>query len=117
MAIVSIDASEVERLADDMRQHAARVEPHAEQIVSKSIHDVVASAQSIAPVDTGNLKGSIGADVDGLEAVAGPTAEYGAYVEYGTSRMSAQPYMGPAFNRALPKFERALGKLGSRVLD
>jgi HK97 gp10 family phage protein len=35
-----------------------------------------------------------------LTAEVGPTAEYGAFVEYGTSRMRAQPYMTPASEQA-----------------
>lgn len=32
--------------------------------------------------------------------VVGPTADYGGYVEHGTSRMAAQPYMAPAAREA-----------------
>lgn len=53
-------------------------------------------AQGICPVDTGFLKSSIkgsGKDTTGeIEA----TAEYAQYVEYGTWKMSAQPYFTPA---------------------
>lgn len=112
---VHIDTSQVHQLAADMRRHADETEAKAEEIVAKVTHDIVATAQAIVPVDTGNLKNSIGAEVSGLTGEAGPTAEYGAYVEFGTSRMSPQPYMGPAFDMNEPKFEASLGELGSRV--
>lgn len=53
------------------------------------------SAQRKVPVDTGNLKRSIGLEIrdSGLTAEVEPTAEYAAYVEYGTRYMNAQPYM------------------------
>ena len=54
--------------------------------VAKTKFDTIARAQVLAPVDTSNLKNSIGADddPDGLGWEAGPTAEYGAAIEYGT---------------------------------
>jgi hypothetical protein len=58
--------------------------------------------QARTPVDTGNLKSSESVDVDGLRFEAGPTADYGEYVELGTSRMAAEPYAGPAFDQELP---------------
>lgn len=57
-------------------------------------------AQGICPVDTGFLKSSIegsGKDTTGeIEA----TAEYAQYVEYGTWKMSAQPYFTPAVEQS-----------------
>lgn len=61
--------------------------------VAKVKHDTIARAQVLVPVDTGNLKNSIGADddPDRLGWVAGPTAEYGAAVEYGTRPHEIRP--------------------------
>ena len=38
--------------------------------------------------------------------VVGPSANYGGHVEYGTSRMSAQPYMRPAAREAKGNVKR-----------
>lgn len=61
------------------------------------------------PVDTGFLRGSIqsarGPENSAIVAVA---AEYGAYVEYGTSRMGAQPYMRPAVDQHIPEITEAI---------
>lgn len=52
------------------------------------------------PVDTGRLRSSIThaleTDSDGLVAKVGTNVEYAAFVELGTSRMRAQPYLRPA---------------------
>ena len=53
-------------------------------------------AMTEVPVDTGNLRDNINADVDGLDLVVFTTTGYGGYVELGTSRMAAQPYLTPA---------------------
>ena len=50
------------------------------------------------PVDTGNLRGSITHEVDtaGNAVYIGTNVEYAPYVEFGTRRMHAQPYLRPA---------------------
>lgn len=55
-------------------------------------------AQMRCPVDTGNLRGSITHEVsEGEKAVyVGTNVEYAPYVELGTSKMDAQPYLRPA---------------------
>ena len=71
------------------------------------------SAQRKVPVDTGNLKRSIGLEIreSGLTADVEPTAEYAAYVEYGTRYMNAQPYMRPSYTAQKEKFKSDLKKL------
>jgi HK97 gp10 family phage protein len=110
---IRIDLSEVDSLARTLTGKAATVEQAAERIVAKGAYDMQATAQILVAVDTGNLKNSISTEVDGLSAEVGPTAEYGDYVENGTSTQAPQPYMGPAFDRHLPSVELAVARLGS----
>lgn len=62
--------------------------------------DIADDAQANAPVDTGELRASIHTEKtdNGLAVVVG--AAYGAFVELGTSKMAAQPYLGPAAAKA-----------------
>lgn len=55
-------------------------------------------AVEIVPVDTGRLKGSIGHTYseDEQTEYIGTNVEYAPYVEFGTSRQRAQPYLKPA---------------------
>ena len=54
-------------------------------------------AKRIAPVDTGALRNSIMLDEVAPErAILGPHVEYAEYVEFGTSRRGARPYLRPA---------------------
>lgn len=50
------------------------------------------------PVDTGNLRGSVTHAVDaaGNAVYIGTNVEYAPYVELGTSRQGAQPFLRPA---------------------
>lgn len=96
-----VDTSEVNHLAFDLADAPARVALKASRAIAKTAHEIEADAKAIVPVDTGNLKNSISTDLDRAELSAeiGPTANYGGYVEEGTSRMGPQPYMRPAFDR------------------
>ena len=53
-------------------------------------------AKMLCPVDTGNLRNSITHDADQTTAYIGTNVEYAAYVELGTSKSKAQPYLQPA---------------------
>ncbi|OEH52996.1 hypothetical protein AQ616_18310 [Oceanobacillus sp. E9] len=71
------------------------------------------SAKDIVRVRTGNLKGHIElSDVenDQIEVYVDNQgkAYYGYMLEVGTSKMSAQPFMGPAFNQNRIRIEQAM---------
>lgn len=59
---------------------------------------LITSARRIVPVDTGRLQRSIEAaySLDGLTLFIGSRVPYAGYVEIGTPKMSAQPYLRPA---------------------
>ena len=63
---------------------------------------VAADARSFVPVVTGTLRRGISSSGSGLTYVAGvggPAADYAHFVEYGTSRQGARPFMRPAARR------------------
>lgn len=47
-----------------------------------------------------SITNEIGTDPDGLVAVIGTNVEYAPYVELGTSKMAAQPFLLPALEAA-----------------
>lgn len=62
------------------------------------------AAKEYCPVRTGTLRRSIHTEIEypdqnRVVALIGPDAPYGVYVEYGTSRMRAQPYLRPAVDQ------------------
>jgi len=120
----SMDPSEINRLAHSFEQTAANVGPAAQQVVRKTALDIEADAKRFAPVDTGNLRDSIGhsdlrnvGQSGALEARVGPTANYGHYVEFGTSRKGPAAYMGPALDRHSGPFEQAMIQLAERAAN
>jgi HK97 gp10 family phage protein len=103
------------------------VKARAEKLAQKSSFeiglDVEGTAKRLAPLDTGRLtasittvsgtgqrtkpsgKGAVSTDViaapsDAFETFVGSPVEYAAYMEYGTIKTSAQPYLRPALDLA-----------------
>lgn len=117
---MSADASELDRLAVDLSDTSRHLKPQARAAVHKTARDIEADAKLLAPVRTGNLRNSItteATDVASLvEAVVGPTAEYGAHVEFGTSYQRPQPYLGPAVDAHIFDLEDALAEIGANIL-
>lgn len=66
---------------------------------------VEATAKRLCPVDTGRLRASVthalSRDAQGLLGVVGTDVEYAPYVELGTTRMGAQPFLRPALGSVL----------------
>lgn len=75
-------------------------------------NDIAAIAKENAPVDTGELRDSVHVEKDGDNHAVVVGVDYGAFVELGTSRMAAQPYLGPAAE----KVRRNLAKYYKRVV-
>lgn len=112
---------EVEQLAARMEASRRMIGQRAARVVRRSAAQVEALSKQNAPVDTGNLRNSITTIMQGdgrfatMQASIGPTAHYGGYVEYGTSRMAPQPYLGPALDAVKPEFEAAMRELGATL--
>lgn len=94
-------------MADQLRFDPAALErlflsdngPVAKDLQRRALQ-VDRQAKQLCPVDTGRLRSSItnqlAADHQGLYADIGTNVEYAVFVELGTSRAAAQPFLRPA---------------------
>lgn len=142
------DTSEVDKLIGDLEQAGPKAVGLTQLVVEKTGFDTVKGGQDRVPVDTGHLKNTIGVDFDddGLGWEAGPTASYGAAVEYGAKPHvirarnakalhwvnefgddvfrkvvhhpgnAPQPYMRPAFEAAIEPVPNLLEQVAKRAL-
>jgi HK97 gp10 family phage protein len=116
---ITVDTFQLRGLSNDLRGSAARVSRRGSAVLRKAAFDVQRGAKTRCPVDTGNLRSSIstdflgGAGSLGMTATIGPTADYGVYVELGTSRMPPEPYLAPAWDAVVPGFMDAVEALGA----
>lgn len=119
---MSFDASELRNLAADLGAVPKIAGQLAKVAVKKTAKDIEATAKTLAPVDTGNLRSSIKtSDLRGVSqkspsAEVRASANYAVYQELGTSRMAPQPFMGPAADKHAPAFEQAMAQLAAKAL-
>jgi HK97 gp10 family phage protein len=102
-ATVRVVSNDIPRLPAELRGAVA-------DQVARSSYEVQARAQAVIPVKTGTLRRSIHVvfEQGGLRGIIGPSVDYGVFVELGTRRMAARPYMRPAAAFVLPRFGAAL---------
>jgi len=61
---------------------------------------IATQAENNCPVDTGFLRSTVFVREAGDDVEIGFEAPYASYVEFGTYKMAAQPYLRPAFDEA-----------------
>ena len=96
---------EVRRALADVTQIAAR--------------NVETKAKEKCPYDTGATRDSIEArDISRermIEWTVGPTTFYAPFLEYGTSKMAARPYLTPAIEKERPRLTKAIEEILERL--
>lgn len=111
------DSAEVRQLAASVHTAAAKLESQVSVVVRASGLLVEKNAKEIIVakdiIDTGATLNSVGVDVldGGLTVIVGPTTHYSVYLENGTYRMEARPFMEPAANLVEPQFVEAIHKV------
>jgi HK97 gp10 family phage protein len=90
------------------------VKRRLQRVIQDSGDDIVRDARSLVPIDKGNLHDSIYAEAtgNGYEIEVGAGMDYAGFVEFGTSKQQAQPYLVPAIERNRQRF---FGRIGNAV--
>lgn len=88
------------------------------QVVGVTAFALANRIRATAPRDTGLLRGAVSSRVTGLtgRVELGVDAFYWHFVEYGTVRMAARPFVRPAGELEAADFERRLKDL-SRTIE
>lgn len=97
---------------------ADRLKQAGEQAERDAAEEVQDDMRAFVPVDSGRLHDAIRIEngATGLQVGPGDEVEYAMFVEYGTSRMSAQPYAGPAADRARAAFVNTVRDTARRAV-
>lgn len=98
---MNVEIENVDVVVAQLRQTIEDFKKSADQAIQKAGQTGRDQAVDTVPVLTGHLQGSITYHAHGLLISEYYTdVYYSPFVEYGTSRQSAQPYMIPAFEAA-----------------
>lgn len=111
-----LDVSALTALGVHMVAAGAVAHAGAQVALGRTAYAIEGTAKVLCAVDTGNLVNSISTDVANMTAEIGPTADYGVFVELGTSRMPGQPFMAPAFERHVPEYVDAMATLAAAAI-
>jgi len=112
---MTIDIDGITRLTAKLNALDAALPDAEEAKMRQALLRIERDAKQIVPVDTGNLKGSIESRVirnsDGeVVGVVGSNVRYAPFIEFGTSKMSAQPFLRPAVERNRETIRSLLGE-------
>lgn len=104
---VTLDTSVLDKITDELR-------PRASETVERFGLLIAGDAAKAAPVDTGALRNSIVSEshMEGdLTFIIQDGVLYGIFLELGTSRMAAQPFVTPAVEKHAAKFLASFGEI------
>ena len=101
---IEVDDAEVKRAFEKLIDAVEAGE--LSMVGAEVVYDL---SQNDVPVDTGELRDSGEVLQDGDEAIVRYTAEHAAPIEFGTSKMAAQPYLRPAIDKH-SKIQSEMGK-------
>lgn len=99
---IKIEGLEKMKLA--LKESKLRMNAAAAAAVAREVAAIGDDAQAGAPVDTGELRESIRRSQRGMFGRVQATARHAGFVEFGTSKAPAQPYMMPAVEKARRRF-------------
>lgn len=83
----------------------------AEAAIVAEVDTVRDDARDGAPVDTGELRDGIIGRAEGLAGQVRTSSRHATFVEHGTFKDPAQPYMAPAAERSRRRFPAKAGAL------
>lgn len=121
MSDFAIDTSQLTRLGANAAAAHAAVPGEIVIGMTRSVIGVERDAKIIVPVDTHTLQRSITHEVtasaDGAVGKVGTNVKYGPFVEDGTYKMKARPYLKPSLTKNLAAIGREFEQVIKRVLS
>jgi len=81
------------------RSAVAKITALTEDALDEIAADVETYAKRLAPIDTGEMRSKIRTDSYPGRREIGAAVDYSEFVERGTSRQAAQPFLAPALYR------------------
>lgn len=89
-----VGSADITRLAEALRRTAEQSGVTTQQVLMEASNHILAEMEARVPVDTGNLRNSLGIRVESNRVIIGPdpvVAPYAGYVEFGTGPHEIRP--------------------------
>ena len=118
LAIIDIDFRKIGRLQKALARAPGIITEELGTAVRYLVLLVEAEAKKLCPVDTGKLRASITPVIESWAAgYVGTNTHYAPYVEYGTEKMPAQPFLEPAFLEGKRQASKVFGEAIARAIS
>jgi len=113
MAAVEVEVEGIDKLIRMLENAQRSLVDELDALIDSAAKLVWDTAVTLVPVRTGRLKNSIrieetGRPMERVVRAGGDEAPYAPYVEYGTSRMAAQPFLCPSAEARGPEIEQLI---------
>lgn len=100
-----------------LTQFGRAIESAAKEELHETGYQIVTVAQGDAAVDTGEMRDGVHVESETGDRIAvRASAEHSSYLDFGTSRMSAQPFFTDNANRISGGLAQRLGDRITRVM-
>jgi len=100
-------------IQDVLKRFPAEIKTAVQRVLEYETVQIAERARQLAPVRTGALRASIYTVTrDFLSVALGAAVYYAGFVEYGTRKMAARPYLRPAIEE---KRQELLEKTGEAI--
>lgn len=96
--MASINASTLQAVQEILFEELGEITDLPIEALGAGAQVIFYYSQQLCPVDTGYLKSTGYIRVNGNDVEVGYEADYASYVEFGTYKMAAQPYLRPAID-------------------
>lgn len=108
------------KLISTLEKIPPELDKQVDQVLEANAREIERNAKRNAPVDTGKLQQSIKAEKQGektftVRSNSTGLAPYDKFVEFGTYKMRAQPFLYPAYFKQIPQFTKDLESLLKRT--
>jgi HK97 gp10 family phage protein len=105
---LKIDEAQMRRALNNIEKYSKEVQDKVAKQIAISTLTIESSAKRNAPVDTGRLRASINSEISRVRGGVGVGVKYASFIEFGTYKMAARPFLFPAWNMERPKFIASL---------
>ncbi len=105
----------IEKAIEKIKRYSEEKQKGVKEVIEQTASDIEQSMKDFVPVDSGITQESIRTELSesGLAARIGPKKPKGFkahWLEFGTVKMSARPFMVPAYEKNKPEYIRRLEK-------
>jgi HK97 gp10 family phage protein len=105
---LKIDEGQMRRALNNIEKYSEEVQNKVAKQIAKSTLTIESNAKRNAPVDTGRLRSSINSEITRERGSVGVGVKYASFIEFGTYKMGARPFLFPAWNMERPKLISSL---------